>query len=491
MSTIRIEPVTRLEGHLDIEVEVEGGQVVNAKSSGTMFRGFEIILKDRDPRDAPILTQRICGVCPISHAMASTLNLEAAFGVLPPDNGRILRNLVLGANFIMSHILHFYHLAALDYINTKEIVDMSPWMPRYETPDMVTGDIATALVGHYVQALEIRRKAHQMGAIFGAKLPCTSTFVPGGCTEVVTAEKVSDFSALLTELRSFIDGVYIPDVLTVAGAFSNYFNIGVGCGNLLAYGVFDLNATGTTKLLTRGRYTDGAYATVDPAQITEDVQYSWYSSPSGLNPAAGETEPYLDKAGAYSWLKSPRYKDMVHEVGPLARMFVSYLAGEPTVKQLVDYVLGYFGAPVSALFSVLGRHAARALECKFVADSMAGWLDELEVGAPVYNYSSIPSYATGMGLTEAPRGALGHWIEISDSKISRYQVITPTNWNASPRDDNGQMGPIEQALIGTPVADPEQPIELLRVVHSFDPCLACSVHVIRPGGDAKKFVVNI
>lgn len=491
MSTIRIEPVTRLEGHLDIEVEVEGGQVVNAKSSGTMFRGFEIILKDRDPRDAPILTQRICGVCPISHAMASTLNLEAAFGVLPPDNGRILRNLVLGANFIMSHILHLYHLAALDYINTEGIVDMSPWMPRYETPDMVTGDIATALVGHYVQALEIRRKAHQMGAIFGAKLPCTSTFVPGGCTEVVTAEKVSDFSALLTELRSFIDGVYIPDVLTVAGAFSNYFNIGVGCGNLLAYGVFDLNATGTTKLLTRGRYTDGAYATVDPAQITEDVQYSWYSSPSGLNPAAGETEPYLDKPGAYSWLKSPRYLDMVHEVGPLARMFVSYLAGEPTVKQLVDSVLDHFDAPVSALFSVLGRHAARALESKFVADSMAEWLNELEVGAPVYNYSPIPSYATGMGLTEAPRGALGHWIEISDSKISRYQVITPTNWNASPRDDKDRMGPIEQALMGTPVADPDKPIELLRVVHSFDPCLACSVHVIRPGGDAKKFVVNI
>lgn len=491
MSTIRIEPVTRLEGHLDIEVEVEGGQVVNAKSSGTMFRGFEIILKDRDPRDAPILTQRICGVCPISHAMASTLNLEAAFGVFPPDNGRILRNLVLGANFIMSHILHFYHLAALDYINTEGIVDMSPWMPRYETPDMVTGDIATALVGHYVQALEIRRKAHQMGAIFGAKLPCTSTFVPGGCTEVVTAEKVSDFSALLTELQSFIDGVYIPDVLTAAGAFSNYFNIGVGCGNLLAYGVFDLNATGTTKLLARGRYTDGAPETVNPEKITEDVQYSWYSSPSGLNPAAGETEPDLYKSGAYSWLKSPRYLGEVHEVGPLARMFVSYLAGEPTVKELVDSVLDPFGAPVSALFSVLGRHAARALESKFVADSMAEWLYELVVGAPVYNYSPIPTYATGMGLTEAPRGALGHWIEISDSKISRYQIITPTNWNASPKDDNGQMGPIEQALIGTPVADPDKPIELLRVVHSFDPCLACSVHVIRPSGDAKKFVVNI
>lgn len=492
MTIIRIEPVTRIEGHLDIEVEVEDGQVVDAKSSGTMFRGFEVILKDRDPRDATILTQRICGVCPISHAMASTLNLESAFGVTPPDNGRILRNLVLGANFIMSHILHLYHLAALDYINTEGIVDMSPWKPRYVTPDMVTGSTAATLVGHYVQALEIRRKAHEMGAIFGAKLPCTSSFVPGGCTEVVTAEKVTAFRSLLDELRSFIDGIYIPDVLTVAGAFTNYFSIGTGCGNMLAYGVFDLDATGTIKLLSRGRYTDGAYEPFDPAQIAEYVQYSWYAdTTTGLNPAVGETEPDLNKPEAYSWLKSPRYLDKVHETGPLARMFVSYLAGEPTVVSLVDYVLGYFGAPASALFSVLGRHAARALECKFVADSMDGWLNDLVEGAPVYNYSPVPSYATGMGLTEAPRGALGHWIEINDQKISRYQVITPTNWNASPKDDDDQKGPIEQALIGTPVADLDQPIEILRIIHSFDPCLACSVHLIRPNGDIKKFVVNI
>jgi hydrogenase large subunit len=492
VTTRRIAPVTRLEGHLDIEVTIEGAEVVDAKSSGTMFRGFEMILKDREPRDATIITQRICGVCPVSHAMASTLNLESAFDVLPPDNGRILRNLVLGANFIMSHTLHLYHLAALDYINTEGVVDMSPWTPRYDTPDMVTGPTAATLVGHYVQALEMRRKAHQMGAIFGAKVPCVSTFVPGGCTEVVTTHKISDFRALLTELRSFIDGVYVPDVLTVAGAFSDYFNIGVGCSNLLAYGVFALDAAGTTKLLPRGRCTDGVPGTVNPAEITEHVKYSWYSSLSGLNPAVGETEPDLDKPGAYSWLKSPRYENEVYEAGPLARMFVAYLAGEPTVVALVDYVLGHFGAPASALFSVLGRHAARALECKFVADSMDGWLDELEVGAsaPVYNYSEVPDSATGVGLTEAPRGALGHWIEISDSKISRYQVITPTNWNASPKDDNDVKGPIEQALIGTPVADVDQPIEVLRVIHSFDPCLACSVHVIRPGGSADKFVVN-
>jgi hydrogenase large subunit len=495
MTTIRIDPVTRIEGHLDIEVTVEevGGtqQVIDAKSSGTMFRGFEVVLKDRDPRDATILTQRICGVCPVSHAMASTLNLESAFGVVPADNGRILRNLVLGANFIMSHVLHLYHLSALDYINTEGVVDMSPWMPRYVTPDMVGGQVADDLVGHYVQALEMRRKAHQMGAIFGAKLPCVATFVPGGCTEVVEAEKVADFRALLDDLRSFIDTVYIPDVLTVAGAFSDYFGIGAGCGNLLAYGVFDLDAAGTTKLLAGGRYTDAAGGNVDPGQITEYVRYSWYSAGSGsTNPSVGVTEPDVDKPGAYSWIKSPRYDDKVHEVGPLARMFASYLAEEPTVVALVDYVLGYFGADVGALLSVLGRHAARALECKFVADSMNGWLDELVAGGPVYEYSPIPETAAGMGLTEAPRGALGHWIDIDQGKISRYQVVTPTAWNASPRDDVDQMGPIESALIGTPVADTDQPIELLRVVHSFDPCIACAVHLVTPeGGSLAKFRV--
>ena len=297
-TTIRIDPVTRIEGHLEVEVSVDKvrgkQQVIEAKSSGTMFRGFETILKGRDPRDATILTQRICGVCPVSHAMAATLTLESAFGVVPPDNGRILRNLVLGANFIMSHILHFYHLAALDYIDTSNAVPMSPWQPQYITPDMVTGGIAADLVGHYVEALAMRRKAHQMGAIFGAKLPCVSTFVPGGCTEVVTEERVSDFGALLGELRGFINGIYIPDVLAVARAFPSYFNVGGGCGNLLAYGVFNLDAAGTTKLLGGGRYTDGThlktdgeYLTVDPDQIVEYVKYSVHSREWRCEPERG------------------------------------------------------------------------------------------------------------------------------------------------------------------------------------------------------------
>jgi len=489
MSKITIDPVTRIEGHLKIEVTVDGGVITEAKSSGTMFRGFEIILQGRDPLDAPHYTQRICGVCPISHGMASCLNLESAFGVTVPDNGRILRNLVLGANFIMSHILHFYHLAALDYINTEDAIPMPPWVPAYVTPDMVTGDTAEMLVGHYVEALAIRRKAHQMGAIFGGKLPCAPSFVPGGCTEVPTQEKIDEFRTLLAEQRSFIDNTLLPDVLAVAGLFTDYFSIGQGCGNLLAYGVFDL--TDGTKLLARGRYTDGVLASVEPDKIIEYVAHSNYTANSGnRNPADGVTEPDAEKPDAYSWLKAPRYDNKVHEAGPLARMASNYLQGDATTKVLVNGVLGEFNAGFDALFSVLGRHAARALEAKLVADAMDGWLNELVVDEPVYAESDIPKSASGIGLTEAPRGALGHWINIQNSKIDRYQVVTPTNWNASPMDDLGQLGPIEQALVGTPVADETQPIEILRVVHSFDPCLACSVHMLRPGKDKPEVVVQ-
>jgi len=468
-TTLKIDPVTRIEGHLSVEVTVDTvsgkNQITDAKSNGTVFRGFETILQGRNPLDAPHITQRICGVCPISHGMASSLNLEAAFGITPPDNGRIIRNLVLGANFVQSHILHFYHLAALDYINTDGIIDIAPWMPRYITPDMVTGTVAAALVDHYVQALAMRRKAHQMGAIFGGRLPCSPVFVPGGATDVPTTQNITDFRTLLTEIRSFIDNVMVPDVLAVAGAFPQYYNIGKGCGNLLAYGVFDLNAAGTTKLLSRGRFTSNQLSTVDPAQITEYVKYSQYTAASGnLNPANGVTIPSVGKAGAYSWLKSPRYLNAVHEVGPLARMYVNG-----------DYRNG---------ISVADRLAARVLEAKKVADAMNGWLNQIVIGGSVYTYAATPASASGIGLTEAPRGALGHWINITNSTINRYQIITPTNWNASPKDDLEQHGPIEQALIGTPIADTSQPIEVLRVIHSFDPCLSCAVHMVRP--DSRK-----
>lgn len=473
MSTVSIAPLTRIEGHLDIEVEVEQNEVVNASSSGTMFRGFEIILRGRDPRDAPHYTQRICGVCPVSHGMASAKTLEAAFGIAPLDNGRILRNLILGANFLQSHILHFYHLAALDYVDTAgTIADKSPWQPTYNDPplDLLSGEDAAGLIGHYVEALRFRRDAHVMGAIFGGKLPCAPTFVPGGCTETPTQEKIEAFRALLAGITDFIDNTYIPDVQAVAGAFPQYAGIGQGCGNLLAYGVFD---TGGGSYFPSGTYTNGQVGDFDPGNIAEYVEYSYYNdSCGGLHPADGRTVPNLGKMGenssAYSWLKAPRYGGAVYEVGPLARMKVAGLYNEGGI-------------------SVLDRLMARALESAVIATAMGGWLDALTPGEPAHVWQQCPASGSGMGLTEAPRGALGHWIDIADSRIARYQVVTPTNWNASPRDDLDQLGPIEQALVGTPVADIDQPIEPLRVVHSFDPCLACSVHVVRPRGPVRGF----
>jgi len=466
MPTITIDPVTRIEGHLAVEVTIDtvGGQqqVVSARSAGTMFRGFEIILIGRDPRDAAPYTQRICGVCPVPHALAACLALDQAFGVTPPDNGRILRNLVLGANFIDSHLLHFYHLSVLDYIDTTDVLDHAPWIPRYTAADMLTEPTASTLVGHYVSAFEMRRKAHQMGALFGGRLPCVGSFVVGGCTEVVTAEKIADFRSLLTTLRGFINDFYLPDATLLASLFPSYYQLGQGYGNLLAFGAFDLNASGSSKLFAPGRYTDGASGAVDPNQITEYVTYSWYTDAcGGKNPAEGLTEPYADKPNAYSWSKAPRYAGKAHELGPLARMWINN-----------EYNHGV---------SAMDRIMARALEAKKIADAMDGWLDELVPGAPVCTPSSIPPQATSAGLTEAPRGALGHWLDVSNSVINRYQVVTPTNWNAAPRDHLDQAGPLEAALVGTPVADIEQPVEVLRVVHSIDPCLACAVHTLRPG----------
>lgn len=477
MSTVlKISPVTRIEGHLDVEVTVEsvGGedQVIDARVGSPMFRGFEIILQGRDPRDAVHYTQRVCGVCPVSHGMAASLALEQAYRVVPPANGRILRNLTLGANYLQSHVLHFYHLAALDFIDTSGHLDMSPWAPRLPASDLLTGDVAKGLIDHYVQALAIRRKAHQMGAIFAGRMPSTASFVCGGATVAPTADQVDQFRGLLDEITAFIDDVYLPDVGALAALFPAYATVGRGSGNLLSFGVFDLDATGDSKLLARGRSANGVDADVLHDRVREYVAHSWYA-PGSTNraPSVGLTEPMPEKEGAYSWLKAPRYEEEVHEVGPLARMWVNG-----------DYREG---------ISVIDRHAARALEARKVAGAMQGWLDEVVPGGPVFQYADTPVEAVGVGMTEAPRGALGHWVEISDQLISRYQLVTPTGWNASPRDDAGRPGAMEQALVGTPVADFTSPVEPLRVIHSFDPCVACSVHLLRPGDAARRHAVHV
>lgn len=505
--TITLDPVTRIEGHLKIELEVDGGKVSDARCCGEMFRGIEQILQGRNPVDANQITQRICGVCPASHAQASSLTLDRAFGVTPPDNGRLIRNLVLGSNYLQSHVLHFYHLAALDYVDITAILKykgndpelkrvknwaqaevesgrpsaVAPFLPRYEGDYITDTELNIAAISHYLKALDIRKKAQEMLAIFGGRMPHNVTVVPGGSSETVTIDKIVAYSSRLREIQDFIENVYIPDVLAVAEIYPQYFGIGKGCGNLLSYGVFEENAEGTTKALPAGVFYGGKVSAFSDNKIAEYVRHSWYSSESGHHPSKGQTEPDFYKTGGYSWLKSPRYDAGVVEVGPLARMGVAHLtSASADISNMITATLDRFDASVEALFSVLGRHAARAIEAKIVADRCEAWVSQLKPGQPAHTAYEIPQQADGVGLTEAPRGALGHWISIKNKRIDRYQCVVPTTWNASPCDDSGVKGPMEQALIGTPIADVENPIEAGRVVRSFDPCIACAVHVMRP-----------
>jgi hydrogenase large subunit len=480
---IKIDPITRIEGHMAVEAVIDDGVVKDAKSAGTLFRGFEIILQGRDPRDANRLTQRICGVCPTAHATASALCIDEAFGLTDkiPDNAKLIRALILGSNFLQSHILHFYHLAALDYVDAVGAVgDLAPFVPRYEGDYRVSGQANAELVNHYLKALDIRRKCQEMLSIFGGKMPHNVGIVPGGVTESPTEDKITNFLWRLNEIRDFVDNTYIPDVIAVAKTYGDYFEIGKGCKRLLAYGGFDLP---TGELFKAGVISpDLKPEPFDKDNITEDLKHSWYAdSDSGKSPAQGETKPVLKKKEAYSFIKSPRYKGEVCELGPLARMVSNCVQGDAKAKELVDSALGELGAGVDALFSVLGRHAARALEAKLVADAMVDWLQALKPNEPTIVQHEIPDQAEGAGLTEAPRGSVGHWMTIKDKKIDRYQVITPTAWNASPKDDNDQPGAVEQAIIGTKVKDKDNPFELVRIVRAFDPCLACSVHLLDAG----------
>lgn len=497
MPKIVIDPLTRIEGHLKIEVTIDNGVVKEANSAGTLFRGIEIILRGRDPTDATQITQRICGVCPICHATASSLALDSAFDISDKitDNARIIRNLILGANFLQSHILHFYHLAVLDFVKSPQV---SPFIPRYEGDYRLSDDENNKLTQHYLEALEIRRKAHEMLAIFGGKMPHNVGIISGGVTEKPTVDKITNFLWRLNEIREFINNIYLPDVIFVAKKYSDYFEIGKGCKNYLAYGVFDLEST-TKDLLKRKRLflsgtasADLKYSTIDSSKITEDVKHSWYNdSQSHRHPSEEDTIPQYGKETAYSWIKSPRYNNQVYEVGPLARILVSYAFGVNFVRELVDSVLSHFQTKIESLSSVLGRHLTRAIESKILADNMAEWVLQLKPEEPVFVEYDISEEAEGVGFTEGPRGALAHWIKIKNKKIDNYQCVVPTTWNASPKDDNGNPGPIEQAIIGTKVKDETNPFEIVRIVRSFDPCLACAVHLVDfKGNTIGKFKVT-
>lgn len=462
---IGIDPVTRIEGHLKAEVEVAGGKVVNAHVTGGMYRGFEQILIGRDPRDATQITQRICGVCPTAHATASALALDDAFGVELTDNGRIARNLILGANYLQSHILHFYHLAALDYCNGP---DTAPFIPRYANNDMrLPKELNDVAVGQYLEALEIRKICHEMVALLGGKMPHVQGIVVGGSTEIPTREALNAYAERFKKVKQFVLEKYIPIVYLLAGPYGDLLKTGVGHKNLVSWGVFPLDNKGNT-LLKSGVYTDGKDYAVDPAMIKEYVKYSWFDdSTTGLNPTEGKTLPNPNKPGAYSFIKAPRYNGKPHEGGPLARMWATNPELSATgQKELGVTRLRDIG---DACFSILGRHVARAEETALVAAAVEEWLSQAQPGKETFVPADIPDSAQGLGMTEAPRGALLHYIDIKDQKIANYQVTSATIWNANPRDDMGQRGPIEEALIGVPVPDVQSPVNVGRLIRSFDP----------------------
>ncbi|GAB6906253.1 Periplasmic (NiFe) hydrogenase large subunit [Desulfosarcina cetonica] len=500
---IVIDPITRIEGHLSISIDVASHQIVQAHSKGEMFRGFEVILKGRNPLDAQQITQRICGVCPVSHGMASILAQDQAYGIHLPENGRLLRNLILGANYIQSHIIHFYHLAALDFVDiaaiaqyqgqdpalqdlkswlraqgkTQALYPAAPFLPRYEGAYLQDTELNLIAIRHYLEALEMRALAQKMGALFSGKMPHVASLVPGGVTEKVTAQNIGAYRSMLHKLRAFIDHHYLPDVVAVAKAFPDYFRIGRGPANFMAYGVFPESNQDDRRLFPSGVLINGQLGDFDPMLITEDPTHAFYQGADELAPTRGETKPWPKKEGAYTWLKAPRYGGQVVEVGPLARMLVAYHRDQPaSVRPLIDRLLGELNLTTGDLMSTMGRHAARALECKVVADRCAEWVDALRPGEPSCSAFTIPAKAVGVGITEAPRGALGHWLEIDNGKVDRYQCVVPTTWNCSPRDRRDQPGAVEQALVGTPIADEKNPIEATRVVRSFDPCIACAVH---------------
>ena len=457
MATISIDPITRIEGHLSLKVDVNSfGKVTSARVSGNLFRDFENILIGRDANDPVHITQRICGVCPVSHAIAASKTVESVIGYTPTAQAQWLRSLIHGADFAQDHILHFYHLNLMDYVAGP---DMPPWS-NAETRDVrITGADRDRLIAHYIQALRTRRRAQEMIALLAGKIPHVATVMPGGVTQTPTAAQMATFKAYLAELRSFVRDVYVPDAEFVASKYPDYFRVGVRRQNLLSFGVFD--QPGGPTLFKRGRIVQpaggipGFYA-LAPAGVTEAVRYSFYSGSPATSPAVGATSPEIGKAGAYSWLKAPRYNGSEYEVGPLARMKVNG-----------DYKGGV---------SVMDRMLARAYEARKIVDAMVGWTAKVKPGA--LSFSGLPRVnAAGVGLTEAPRGALGHWAQFKTGKVARYQIVTPTCWNASPRDDRGSVGALEQALTGTVVADAAHPIELMRIVHSFDPCTGCAVHV--------------
>ncbi len=562
MARMVVDPITRIEGHLRIEAVVENGTITDAYSAGTMVRGFEKILKGRDPRDAWAFTERACGVCTTVHALASVRTVEDALGITVPRNAELIRNLMFCTQYVQDHVVHFYHLHALDWVDVVSSLSADPqktaqiatsissWPksspkyfaavqqklkafvesgqlgifangywgnPSYKLPP----EVNLLAVTHYLEALEWQKEIVKIHTIFGGKNPHPNYLVGGvPCSinpdevNAINMDRLNYVGSLISGAIAFVEQVYLPDLLAIAGFYKDWAAIGGGLKNYLAYGDLPTRGYGQPDYFkfARGAILDRNLNEVYPVdghnsgEIKEYIEHSWYSyssgESSGLHPFDGETEfnytgpkpPYdqLNVEAKYSWLKTPRWKDHPMEVGPLARLLVSYAKGSTEVKDVVNEALGQLGVPITALFSTLGRTAARGLETRLVVHWMKGFYDDLitqiksgEVSTfsrDKWEPSTWPATAQGVGLTEAPRGALAHWIKIKDGKIDNYQLVVPSTWNASPRDPKGQRSAYEASLIGTHLANPEQPLEILRTIHSFDPCIACAVHLYDPEG---------
>jgi hydrogenase large subunit len=558
-----VDPVTRIEGHLRIEAMLNDRNVVqDAMSSGTMWRGIEVILQGRDPRDAWAFAERICGVCTTVHALASVRAVENALSIKVPQNADVIRNIMFLTQMVQDHVIHFYHLHALDWVDVVSALKADPAatsaLAQKVSPSWPLSspgyykDIATTLkkfadsgqlgifqnaywghpayklppeanlmaVAHYLEALKWQKEIIKIHTIFGGKNPHPNYLVGGMASAIsmqsdsaINMERLNYVQTLIEGANTIVENLYIPDLLAVASFYPEWTNIGGGLGSYMAYGDVPQNGVGdpTQFRFPRGVVLNKNLSEVlpldlaDPNQVQEQIAHSWYEYPEGkdsLHPWDGVTKakytgpkpPYkeLDEKQKYSWLKTPRWKGNAVEVGPLARMIVGYASGRPEFKEVVTEALSALKVPPTALFSTLGRTAARGLETRLamrwlqqeydhlLANLKSG--DSATADTSRWEPSTWPAEAKGYGFTEAPRGALCHWIQIKETKIANYQIVVPSTWNASPRDAKGQHGAYEAALLDTPMADPKRPVEILRTIHSFDPCLACASHVIGPDG---------
>ncbi|MGD0646859.1 MAG: nickel-dependent hydrogenase large subunit [Acidobacteriaceae bacterium] len=561
MARIVVDPITRIEGHLRIEAVVENGVITDAFSAGTMVRGLEKILIGRDPRDAWAFCERVCGVCTTVHALASVRAVEDAVGISVPPTAELIRNIMLTTQYIQDHVVHFYHLQALDWVDVVNALKADPkktaelaqsfssWpknTPAYfaEVQDKVKKLAASGLgifangywghpayklppeanllaVAHYLDALSWQKEIVKIHAVFGGKNPHPNYLVGGvpcsiDVNEVaaINSDRLNLVAGLIAQADEFINQVYIPDVLAIASFYKDWTKYGGGLSNYLCYGEFPTKGYGDPESFKfpRGVVLGRDLSTVHPVnprdsqEIKEYISSSWYSYPGGdkvgLHPWSGETDlkytgpkpPFETLAGyeKYSFLKTPRWKDHAMEVGPLSRLIVGYAAGRSDIKEIVGSTLGKLNVPVDALFSTLGRIAARALDAELALGYLKEFFAELmervkandvaTFSGERWEPKSWPKDCEGVGLVEAPRGALAHWIKIHDGAIENYQLVVPTTWNGSPRDAAGQRSSFEQALIGNPVANIEEPLEILRTIHSFDPCMACAVHLYDPQG---------